>query len=183
MSTRSPVRGLTSLREVPDGILIFIDSNIFTYFLLGGSQHFEACKDLLKRVEKGDIQGSINEIVVAETWYNYLKYRIIKENGLSLVSLPHSFLADALAGGETLPQMGQSVETVKEGFVRGAEAAATRRMGRLPSTQSGVHGDRGRERLVRAGVSSPSRPGRLEISRDAVQEAATGRLACSPSGS
>ena len=91
MNTRSPVRGLTSLREVPAGTLIFIDSNIFTYFLLGGSQHFETCKDFPKRVENGDIQGLINEIVVAETWYNYLKYRILKENGLALKDF-HAFV-------------------------------------------------------------------------------------------
>jgi len=75
---------LTDLGDVPKGTLVFVDSNIFTYFLLGGSRHFEVCKEFLKRVERGDIQGIINEIVIAETWYNYVKYKIIEDHKIAL---------------------------------------------------------------------------------------------------
>jgi len=78
------VKALTELDALPDEAVVFIDSNIFTYFLLGGSKHFEACKVFLKRVEKGKIAGIINDIVITETWFNYVKYRIVTDNKISV---------------------------------------------------------------------------------------------------
>jgi len=74
------VKALTELGSLPDESVVFIDSNIFTYFLLGGSKHFGPCRDFLKRVEKGRIAGLINDIVITETWFNYLKYNIVVDN-------------------------------------------------------------------------------------------------------
>ncbi len=71
---------LTELGALPEESVVFIDSNIFTYFLLGGSKHFEPCRDFLKRVEKGKLAGIINDIVITETWFNYVKYRIVTDN-------------------------------------------------------------------------------------------------------
>ena len=74
------MKELTELGALPDESVVFIDSNVFTYFLLGGSKHFGPCRDFLKRVEKGKLTGIINDIVITETWFNYIKYKIVSDN-------------------------------------------------------------------------------------------------------
>ena len=71
---------MTELTHLPEESVVFIDSNIFTYFLLGGSKHFTPCRDFLKRVEQGNITGLVNDIVITETWFNYVKFKVVTEN-------------------------------------------------------------------------------------------------------
>lgn len=71
-----------ALKELPSGTFVFIDSNIFTYFLLDDRNYFLPCRDFLKRIENGEIIGFINNIVISETLFNYTVDRIAKKEGI-----------------------------------------------------------------------------------------------------
>lgn len=73
------MKGLTNLSKIPQGSLVFIDSNIFTYFLLRDSVYFNTTRQFLKSVESGDIIGFINNIVISEVLFNYVKAEICRE--------------------------------------------------------------------------------------------------------
>lgn len=75
----STVKGLTDLSKIPEGSLVFIDSNIFTYFLLRDSLYFDITGQFLKRVEYGEIIGFVNNIVISEVLFNYVKAQICRE--------------------------------------------------------------------------------------------------------
>lgn len=73
------MKGLTNLSRILRGSLVFIDSNIFTYFLLRDSVYFNTTKQFLKSVESGDIIGFINNIVISEVLFSYVKAQICRE--------------------------------------------------------------------------------------------------------
>jgi len=75
----STVKELNNLSKIPRGSLVFIDSNIFTYFLLRDSVYFNNTVQFLKKVESGDIIGFINSIVISEVLFNYVKAQICRE--------------------------------------------------------------------------------------------------------
>mgnify|MGYP003394902495 CR=1 FL=1 len=78
----SMVKGLTKISKIPRGSLIFIDSNIFTYFLLRDSIYFNTTTQFLKSVESGEFIGFINNIVISEVLFNYVKAEICRENNI-----------------------------------------------------------------------------------------------------
>lgn len=68
--------------KIPKASFVFIDSNIFTYFLLRDADYFEKCSRFLKNVESGYFIGFINNIVVSETLFNFVKAEVCKNNEL-----------------------------------------------------------------------------------------------------
>ena len=55
-----------SLSALPYGSNVFIDSNIFTYHLLGHKKYRNSVKDFLLKVESGIFSGYINEVIISE---------------------------------------------------------------------------------------------------------------------
>ena len=79
---------LTDLSRIPRASFVFIDSNIFTYFLLKDSDFFEKCNQFLKNIESGYFIGFINNIVISETMFNFVKAEVCKNHGLK----PNEFI-------------------------------------------------------------------------------------------
>lgn len=52
-----------NLDDIPGGSRVFVDANIIIYMLAGKSLQ---CRGLLERCERGEIEGSISTLVVAE---------------------------------------------------------------------------------------------------------------------
>ncbi|MFH0774766.1 MAG: PIN domain-containing protein [bacterium] len=73
-----------SLRNLPSNTFLFIDSNIFIYFLTDDPIYSESCKELLERVEEGDLVGFINNIVITETLFAYIKSEVVSRFGVPL---------------------------------------------------------------------------------------------------
>lgn len=64
------------LNVIPTDSDIFIDSNIFTYHLLGHKRYRDSVKDFLIRIESGLYTGYINEVVVSEVYHNFVRVKI-----------------------------------------------------------------------------------------------------------
>ncbi len=78
----NPVKALIDHHKIPRDSFVFIDSNIFTYFLLRDADFFEKCKQFLKNIESGYFIGFINNIVVSETLFNFVKAEVCRNYGL-----------------------------------------------------------------------------------------------------
>lgn len=76
------MKALTDRSKIPRASFVFIDSNIFTYFLLRDADYFEKCSRFLKNIESGYFIGFINNIVVSETLFNFVKAEVCKNNEL-----------------------------------------------------------------------------------------------------
>lgn len=55
----------------------FVDSNIFTYFLLEDRRYFNTVKKFFERINTGEIFGFANNIVFTETLFNFVKAEVI----------------------------------------------------------------------------------------------------------
>ncbi len=64
------------LNTLPPDSKVFIDSNIFTYHLLGHKRYRDSVKDFLIKIESGLYYGYINEVVVSEVYHNFLRVKI-----------------------------------------------------------------------------------------------------------
>ncbi len=82
------MKALTDRSKIPRASFVFIDSNIFTYFLLRDADFFEKCSRFLKNIESGYFIGFINNIVISETLFNFVKAEVCKNNGLK----PNEFI-------------------------------------------------------------------------------------------
>lgn len=67
---------LNNISSLPDGSRIFIDSNIFTYFLLKREEYYNDVKLFFKRIDEKKLIGFINSIVISETHFNYLRVKL-----------------------------------------------------------------------------------------------------------
>lgn len=72
-----------NLSALPHGSNVFIDSNIFTYHLLGHKKYRNSVKDFLLKVESGIFNGYINEVIISEVYHNVLRVKICDENDIS----------------------------------------------------------------------------------------------------
>ncbi|MCZ7394297.1 MAG: PIN domain-containing protein [Candidatus Methanoperedens sp.] len=82
------MKALTDRSKIPRASFVFIDSNIFTYFLLRDADFFEKCSRFLKNIESGYFIGFINNIVISETLFNFVKAEVCKNHGLK----PNEFI-------------------------------------------------------------------------------------------
>ena len=64
---------MNRLSNIPDDTIVFIDSNILTYHLLGDAVHGDECERFLLRIEAGELLGVINSIVISEVLYNFTR--------------------------------------------------------------------------------------------------------------
>ena len=70
------MKDLNKLSNIPENSLVFVDSNIFLYFILGDPLHHESCKNFLGRTENGELIGVINSTVISETYFTYMRIQI-----------------------------------------------------------------------------------------------------------
>ncbi len=56
----------SKLNKISIGVSVYIDSNIFIYDATGHVRYSPACKDFLKRIEKGELQGITSAITLIE---------------------------------------------------------------------------------------------------------------------
>ena len=61
------------LEEVPDGIHIFVDTNILIYHLLDDDLYGASCRAFLQRVEARSVTAFTSPIVAAERLFVYLR--------------------------------------------------------------------------------------------------------------
>lgn len=71
------------LRDVSDGLRIFVDTNILVYHLLEDELYGSSCRDFLKRVEARAIAAFTSPIVASETLFIYLRSWIIKNKKIA----------------------------------------------------------------------------------------------------
>lgn len=71
------------LNLIPQDSEIFIDSNIFTYHLLGHKRYRDSVKNFLLKIESGIYTGYINEVVVSEVYHNFIRAKICDKYNIS----------------------------------------------------------------------------------------------------
>ena len=72
-------RALTSIERESK---VFVDSNIFTYFLLEDERYFENVMSFFDKINDGVIVASVNIIVFTETLFNFVKAKVIIEENI-----------------------------------------------------------------------------------------------------
>ncbi|MCX9083267.1 MAG: PIN domain-containing protein [Candidatus Methanoperedens sp.] len=70
---------------IPPDSDIFIDSNIFTYHLLGHKRYRDSVKDFLIKIESGIYTGYINDVVVSEVYHNFIRVKICDKFNIQTV--------------------------------------------------------------------------------------------------
>ena len=71
------------LRDVSDGLRIFVDTNILIYHLLDDELYGTSCRDFFKRVETGSVLAFTSPIVGSETLFIYLRAWIIQNKKIA----------------------------------------------------------------------------------------------------
>ena len=75
--------GVRPLRDVPDGVCIFVDTNILIYHLLEDELYGATCCDFLKRVETRSVAAFTSPVVASETLFIYLRSWIVKNKKIA----------------------------------------------------------------------------------------------------
>ncbi len=76
------------LGKISSGRAVFIDANIFHFYLRGPTAQQKACTDLLQKVETGDVAGYTSTLVLDELIYKILLKKIeekYKRNPLDIL--------------------------------------------------------------------------------------------------
>jgi predicted nucleic acid-binding protein len=66
------------LKDLPKRSEIFIDSNVFTYYLSGHEIFGVTCKNFLRLIERGECKGYVNDVVISEVLLNFLKSELFR---------------------------------------------------------------------------------------------------------
>ena len=82
-------------RALSRGLEVFIDSNIFTYHLSGHKIFGEPCRDFLRRVERKEYEGYVNDIVISEVLLNFLKSELFRLRGIPLYKVVREIKRDS----------------------------------------------------------------------------------------
>jgi predicted nucleic acid-binding protein len=70
------------LKNTHRGSKVVIDSNIFTHHLSGHSIFGGACKNFLKRVERGEYESYVDDVVLSEVLLNFVKSELFRLRGI-----------------------------------------------------------------------------------------------------
>jgi len=70
------------LKDIHSGSKMFIDSNIITYHISGHSIFGEACRNFLKKVEMGQYECYVNDVVFSEVLLNFMKSELFRLRGI-----------------------------------------------------------------------------------------------------
>ena len=73
---------ILKINEIKNGETVFIDANIFVYFLVKQRVYYEDCLNLFTRIEEGKLTGFVNQFVLAEVLFSITNHQIITKNKL-----------------------------------------------------------------------------------------------------
>src|SRR5574337_1887080 len=68
--------------DIPEGISVFIDANIFIYDILAVPEYVNSCNGFLKRVESGAIKGFTSILVISEVIHKLMFSEMIEKYGM-----------------------------------------------------------------------------------------------------
>ncbi len=91
---------MNELSNIPESSKVFIDSNIFTYFLLKREEYYNSTKNFLKRIDEREIIGLINSVVISETYFNYIRIKISEKYRINLKDVVKKIKEDPKILGE-----------------------------------------------------------------------------------
>lgn len=67
---------MNDISDLPANSSVFVDSNIITYFLLKHRKLYPSCRDFLRRIERGELKGFINSVVISEVYFIYTRVKL-----------------------------------------------------------------------------------------------------------
>lgn len=70
------------INETKKGESVFIDTNIFVYFLTKQRVYYTDCLKFFNRIEQGELAGFVNQFVLAEVLFSITNHQIIVKNNL-----------------------------------------------------------------------------------------------------
>lgn len=70
---------MNSLLDIPSGSKIIIDTNILVYFALAHEKFGLSCKELITRIQKGDVSGYIPTFVLNELAHTLMMAELIEK--------------------------------------------------------------------------------------------------------
>jgi len=111
-----------NLAEVPKGVAIFVDANVFHLYLRGPKSIRDKCMGLLERIERGEVKGYTSALVLDELAYKLLLRRIEethRRNPLEVIE------EDPSAVGKSSNYVGEGLDIVLG--IKGLEVLAVER--------------------------------------------------------
>ncbi len=70
------------MRDIPDGVSVFVDANIFVYDILAVPEYVNSCKSFLKRIENGEIKGFTSILVISEVIHKLMFSELMERHGI-----------------------------------------------------------------------------------------------------
>ncbi|MEI6842719.1 MAG: type II toxin-antitoxin system VapC family toxin [Methanomicrobiales archaeon] len=71
---------MTKAANLPKGSRAIFDTNIFIYFVTAHRDFGPSCKAIIRRVEKGEIEGIIPSVVMNELLHNFILIELINKD-------------------------------------------------------------------------------------------------------
>ncbi len=87
-----------NLARIPKGTKVFIDANIFHFYLRGPRNAREICANFLEKVESGEVIGYTSTLVIDELVYKLMLKRIeeiYRENPLKIIKKNRKVISEA----------------------------------------------------------------------------------------
>jgi predicted nucleic acid-binding protein len=73
--------------DITDGSLVFLDANTFIYAISREPQHFQACRDLIARVENGALSASTSTHILSDVAHRLMTIEAVKTFGWSYAGI------------------------------------------------------------------------------------------------
>lgn len=70
------------LTAIADGTRCYLDATIFYYHLVEAPLLLEACSDLLKRIELGQVHGVTSSVTLAEATHKVMLVEVVHRHGV-----------------------------------------------------------------------------------------------------
>ena len=126
------------LKDIPDGVMCFIDATIFYYHLVSTPPLSDDCLDLLARAGTGAINGVTSTVALAEATHKVMLAEIVRRHGVVPQGLiarlkKHPELLDHLTEHQQVVALAQTLQITIEPITadllrRGAELSPQQRL-------------------------------------------------------
>jgi predicted nucleic acid-binding protein len=126
------------LKDIPDGVVCFIDATIFYYHLINTPPLSDDCLDLLARVGTGAINGVTLSVALAEATHKVMLAEVVRRHNVAPQGLisrlkKHPELLDNLTEHQQVVPLAQSlrvtIETITPDLLlRGAQLSPQHRL-------------------------------------------------------
>ncbi|HZF38139.1 MAG TPA: type II toxin-antitoxin system VapC family toxin [Blastocatellia bacterium] len=126
------------LKDIPDGVVCFIDATIFYYHLVNTPPLSDDCSDFLARVGAGSINGVTSTVALAEATHKVMLVEIIRRHSVTAQGLTtrikkHPELLDGLMEHKQVAALSQALKLTIEPITidllkRGSDLSPQRRL-------------------------------------------------------